>query len=293
MIDRDNVTFSGMSMADLASEKDRFSQLYRDTGVVYLPRLLADDPDFRAYVADLARLTNRLGEEAGISFQDQPRLEARLTLLANANRKSVGSIYDVGTRPAKLISAVKVKYHAAFLAFIDACFGPDALVATPTLSDTLHVFPPGAENYKYNLPIHQDFPYLIQSPQQITIWISLSELAVGSGGITVWLGSHTLGIAKHRKNAHGHYEAVLDPEELAGFPSLTVEAGFGDVLLVDSLCLHRSEPNRTTDQTRITQLFRYSNLNHPEAIRHRWISTDYSNVGEVFPRLYPDRFAAE
>jgi hypothetical protein len=43
-------------------------------------------------------------------------------------------------------------------------------LASPALSDTLHVFPPGTENLRSNLPIHQDYPYLMQSPAQITVW---------------------------------------------------------------------------------------------------------------------------
>lgn len=287
----DELTFPGKTLADLSKDQESIASLFREAGALYFPKLLCREEGFLRYVADLGRLTNTLGAEIGLSWSSDLRLEERLTILAEANRRSVGAIYDIGTRPAKLISAAGVKFHPHLLSLMAACFGGNPLLAFPTLSDTLHVFPPGEENYKYNLPIHQDFPYLLQSPEQITVWISLSAKAEGAGGITVWPTTQKLGIVRHRKNDLGHYESVLPEAELARYPSLCVEADFGDVLIANSLCLHRSEPNRTSDQTRITQLFRYSNLACAEAARHRWVSSEYTNLGELFPRLYPDCFA--
>lgn len=284
------LTLPGKALADLESEKEKIAARFRETGAIYFPGLLARESAFRDYVADLIQLTNILGKEVGVHFHQDLRLDERLTELAKVHRKSVGSIYDIGTRPAKLVSAAAVKFHPHLLALMNTCFGGQPLLASPTLSDTLHVFPPGEENYKYNLPIHQDFPYLLQSPEQITVWISLSAAGEDTGGISVWPGTHKLGIVPHRKNAFGHYESTLPIAELDGYSELTIEADFGDVLLANSLCLHRSNPNRTTDRTRITQLFRFSNLVCDEAVKHRWVSSEYGNVGELFPRIYPDSF---
>ncbi|MFO0944805.1 MAG: phytanoyl-CoA dioxygenase family protein [Planctomycetota bacterium] len=264
-----DVTVAKLSLEAMPGHLPRLLAIYKETGVVYLPGLLVADAGFQCYVRDLTWLTDQLAHAAGLTFEVNLRLEERLSLLAKSHRRSVGTIYDIGTRPAKLLSATKVKYHAGFLHFVEGYFGPAGVPATPTLSDTLHVFPPGEENYKYNLPIHQDFPYLIQSPEQITLWISLSAFAAGAGGITVWPGSHSLGVAKHRKNRHGHYEAEISDEELTRFSSLTLEAGFGDVLIVDSLCLHRSEPNRTSDKTRIATLSLLESRAFADAVRHR------------------------
>ena len=87
-------------------------------------------------------------------------------------------IYDIGTGPAKLLSAMRLKLHPTFVGLARAVFGTSAVLASPTLSDTLHVFPPGAENFRFNLPIHQDYPYLMQSPAQLTLWVIVSNLGV-------------------------------------------------------------------------------------------------------------------
>ena len=43
--------------------------------------------------------------------------------------------------------------------------------------------------------MHQDYPYIMQSPEQITSYINLGKLqSFGNGGIKVWLGSHKEGV---------------------------------------------------------------------------------------------------
>lgn len=44
-----------------------------------------------------------------------------------------------------------------------------ALIVSPPAGDTLHLFPPGRQFRKYNLPPHQDYQYLMQLPAQITM----------------------------------------------------------------------------------------------------------------------------
>ena len=106
---------------------------------------------------------------------ERQSLAALITDLARTHRPLVGRIYDIGTHPAKLMSAIRLKLHPAFDAFARAVLGPAAVLATPGLSDTLHVFPPGSENFRFNLPVHQDYPYLMPSAAQITFWLSLGE----------------------------------------------------------------------------------------------------------------------
>ena len=157
----------------LERAEDELAAEFRREGVLVLPGILARDPLFLDYVAELRALLLALYAQAGRQPDEPASLATLTTELARTHRPLVGRIYDIGTGPAKLLSALRLKLHPTFMALAQAVFGPGAVVASPALSDTLHVFPPGAENFRFNLPIHQDYPYLMQSPAQITLWLSL------------------------------------------------------------------------------------------------------------------------
>jgi hypothetical protein len=166
------------------------------------------------------------------------------------------------------------------------------VLASPTLSDTLHVFPPGAENFRFNLPIHQDYPYLMQSPAQITLWLNLGEEA-DCGGVTVWRRSHTLGLLPCRPNAHGHLEVIDGERHATSFDPIFVGGGFGDVAVIHTFSLHRSEHNLSRDRTRLVQLFRYADLNQPAAAALGWASVPPRDQLGLFGRTHPDKLALD
>jgi Phytanoyl-CoA dioxygenase (PhyH) len=271
---------------------DELAAEFRREGVLVLAGALARDPLFLDYVAELRALLLALYAQAGRQPDERASLVGLITELARTHRPLVGRIYDIGTGPAKLLSALRLKLHPAFTTLAQAVFGPGAVVASPTLSDTLHVFPPGAENFRFNLPIHQDYPYLMQSPAQITLWLSLGADA-DCGGVTVWRRSHTLGLLPCRRNPHGHLE-VIDGERLAAAsPSIFVGGGLGDVAVIDTFSLHRSEHNLSTDRTRLVQLFRYANLNQPASAATGWASVPPRDEVRLFGRTHPDKLVGE
>ena len=271
---------------------DTLAQEFQREGVLVLPGLLADDPLFLEYVGDIRGLLLALYAEAGRTPARDASLAALVTDLARTHRPLVGRIYDIGTGPAKLLSALRLKLHPTFVALARAVFGPSAVLASPTLSDTLHVFPPGAENFRFNLPIHQDYPYLMQSPAQLTLWVSLGADR-DCGGVTVWRGSHRLGLQPCRPNQHGHLEVVDGERLVAKCASVFVGGGLGDVAVIDTFSLHRSEHNVSTDRSRLVQLFRYANLDQPAAIATGWASVPPRDGMKLFARTHPEKLAAD
>lgn len=104
--------------------------------------------------------------------------------MAAYDRALLGYIYDMGTRPCKFNSARTLAanddidwINKSFFRSKDlkassessyANFKRRSLFLCPPNGETLHIFPPGEREFKYNLPVHQDFPYLLQSQSQIT-----------------------------------------------------------------------------------------------------------------------------
>jgi len=270
---------------------DALAAEFQREGTLVLPGLLAHDPLFLDYVAELRVLVLALYGQAGRPPDERLSLAGLITELARTHRPLVGRIYDIGTGPAKLLSAMRLKLHPGFVALARAVLGPAAVLASPAVSETLHVFPPGAENFRFNLPIHQDYPYLMQSPAQITLWLSLSA-DTECGGVTIWRRSHALGLLACRRNAHGHLE-VVDGERLtAGYEPVFVGGGFGDVAVMHTFSLHRSEHNLSSDRTRLVQLFRYADLTHPAATALGWASVPPRDELRLFARTHPDKLVA-
>jgi hypothetical protein len=283
-------TFRNRHPAFLIEERERLQRLFDETGVLFFPGLLREDPLFLAYVEDLTELARTLLIGCAQEPDPDAGLAETVTRLAKADRKLAGTIYDIGTRPAKLLSGMLLKCHPAFVAFCRAVFGEGAIIATPSLSDTLHVFPPGEDSFRFNLPIHQDYPYLLQSPAQITFWVNFLPPAPNVGGISVWVGSHRLGICPTRKNEMGHLEVCLTDGTMDVMPSADLTCDVGDVVIMHSLLLHRSNHNLTADQTRIVQLFRYSDLRDSQSRAIHWASAEHGGRGASFAVCHPDKF---
>ena len=265
---------------------------FQREGVLVLPSALARDSLFLDYAAELRTLVLTLYDQAGQPADEKRSLAGLITELARTHRPLVGRIYDIGTGPAKLLSAMRLKLHADFVALARTVLGPAAVLASPALSDTLHVFPPGAENFRFNLPIHQDYPYLMQSPAQITLWLSLG-MDTDCGGVTVWRRSHRLGLLPCRPNTHGHLEVVDGDRLVADHEAVFVGGGFGDVAVIHTFSLHRSEHNLSTDRTRLVQLFRYADLSLPAATAMGWASVPPRDELRLFARTHPDKLVGE
>ncbi len=112
------------------------------------------------------------------------------------------------------------------------------------------------------------------------------------GGMTVWPGTHRDGVRRQRRDARGHLECVVDEAELACHRPLALGGHCGDLVVFHSNILHRSEKNYSDTQTRLVQLFRYSDLRDAEAQRVQWQCADVTPGAPRFETLYPELVAA-
>lgn len=82
---------------------------------------------------------------------------------------------------------------------------------------------------------------------------------------------------------------MTDGIDLDRYEEIRVEADLGDVVVFHSNILHRSEKNYSVEGTRIVQLFRFSDLNDPEATRIGWDSADVTPAARKFEEVYPEK----
>lgn len=282
-----DITIDAATPQNIDGHLERIRQIYSSEGAVILPGFLREDALFARFLADLSAITQELSRWAGVAIDPALPLDEQVSRLASVRRDLAGKIYDVGTRPNKLLSGMQLKLHPAFTRMTRRLFPEDAIIATPTLSDTLHVFPPGQDSYRFNLPVHQDYPYLLQSPNQVTFWVPLSRRHADAGGMTLWRGSHTLGVRRQQRDADGHLQCVADARELERWNEVRCEGDLGDVVVFHSNILHRSERNVSSNKTRLVQLFRFSDLRDEEARRIGWENADVLPRAKKFEDLYP------
>ena len=105
-------------------------------------------------------------------------------------------------------------------------------------------------------PAHQDHIFIQGSKTVYTCWIPLGDCPRELGGLSVLRGSHRLGVLPVRAaEGAGGRHVIFDDDA----PQEWFETDFlvGDVLVFHSLTVHKSIPNRTKNQIRLSTDFRY------------------------------------
>jgi len=102
-------------------------------------------------------------------------------------------------------------------------------------------------------PWHQDYPYWYafagtDARDIATAVLFLDDASVENGAIRVLPGSHAGGPAPRDPNDSTHF--LADPARIDVRHERAIEVAAGGLLLISSLLLHRSSPNRSTHQRR-------------------------------------------
>lgn len=273
----------GLRPSDIPAHIDEIAARYEAHGMVIFPGLLDGCPEFEAYLSDIRWMLSKLYARAGRKLESDD-LGDIIATLATFDPKAGQIVADMGTQPNKFFSANRLKFSAWMHTILTAIMGENAVSATPHAGDTLHLFMPGKPFHRYNLPIHQDYQFLMQSPKQTTLYMGLSAFHPGVGGLEYWPGSQRLGVLNCKRNAAGSFE--LDASAVSGLQSRTAFWDVGDVAVFNSLMVHRSIENETADKGRAVQIMRFSDLNNADAEALDWRSTTYPRRGVAFEDAY-------
>jgi len=285
--------FPGLKPADIANNLDELGECYAQHGIVVMPGLLAGDADFQRYLGAIRFLFTRIFaryDQSVEADEDIGVLLARLKGFAPLDGRIVA---DMGTQQNKFVAGNRLKFAEFVTKLLERVYGEEAVLATPQAGDTLHFFMPGEEFHRYNLPIHQDYQYLMQSPRQTTLYIGLSKPFPNVGGLEYWPGSHRLGVLHNERNENGSFRVVDGEQLMKDFPRKQYMWDVGDVSLFDSLLCHRSIPNTSADFGRSVQIFRFSDLNDATAEKYDWRSTTYERRSARFENEHPELYRGE
>lgn len=247
-------------------ENDILEFLYDICGVIIL--FLQGDK-FNNSILNLFKESYKCGNKKKVI----ELLDSVLISINEIDRSVIAKIYDMGTRPTRFLSANQLFYNEQIQEIVDHFFKNNShtpILVKPFNGETLHVIPPGEENFRFNLPIHQDFPYLLQSEKQLTFWLNLTKSnKQDQGGIRVYPDTHKYGIPYTKKDDHGHYEV-----DIASYPEfdeskyIDSESSQFELYAIDSLTWHASRRNISPEGVRMTYIFRISDVSDKYAINY-------------------------
>ena len=226
----------------------------------YLAIVLYDDGRFKD---ESLQILNAL-EDGNIDAIDS-NIQNAMFNVQKIDRALLSKLYDMGTRPNKFLTGNKLFFNDEIVRIAEAFFRSKSegkhLLVKPERGETLHLFTPGESQFKHNLPIHQDYQYLGQSSDQLTFWLFLSG-SIKSGGVRVFPGTHIDGPLECTKNEHGQHEVSIKSASKFDFRN---GIDFGgeqfQLLAIDSLTCHQSIRSSCSISSRLTYIWRFSNLN--------------------------------
>jgi len=270
----------------LLKEKKQIAELYNKYGVVIFPGFFKNDKNFKNYIKDLSWLFEEIISRH--STESIPNdIGDKLVTLNKLNPIDGKIITNLGTQHNKFNSFNRIKYSNYITSIVKEIFGEKSIITTPQAGDTLHFFPPGEGFYKYTLPPHQDYQYLMQSPSQITFYMGLSSYKENVGGLRIWEKSNELGILPTTTNKFGAFEIKNSETILKEFSTIDYNWEVGDLGFFDSLLAHSSIPNNNPDNGRVVQIFRFSDINNSQSKEYNFKSTTYKRDGIDFSNIHP------
>jgi hypothetical protein len=265
------------------SLSDRDLEVFYETGILRFAGALRDDPVFHTFLRDLTWTARRLLKRANVEVQFNASLALMLPMLLKAEGGALPRFLNgLCSHPMKLMSGNLLKCDPRLMFVLRKLMGEDAVIASPTMSDSIlfniatDLLPSAVDGAPHqSLPIHQDYPYMMQSDRQLVVWIPLVEYNHQLGGFHCWLGSHKDGPAPQTKK--GDYYALEESGASLDkrFERHFVDWQLGDVVVFDSLLVHQTVRNTHPTETRIIQMFRFSDLNSQTAEEYFWRSTAY------------------
>jgi hypothetical protein len=265
----------------LIQNKKYVAELYNEYGVVIFPNFFKNNDIFQSYIDDLNWVFKEIISRHSNDIIPDDTGD-KLVMLNQLKSIDGKIITNLGTQHNKFNSFNRIKYSNYISSILKEIYNNESILVTPQSGDTLHFFPPGNEFYKYNLPPHQDYQYLMQSPSQITFYMGLSNYKDNVGGLRIWEKSHKLGILPSTTNEFGAFEVADYKNILKDFETLDYGWNIGDFGFFDSLISHSSIPNISQNNGRIVQIFRFSDINNCEAKKYNFKSTVYKREGIEF-----------
>ena len=181
------------------------------------------DKTLDASTEELDRLRGKFAEELEISIDDYDERICQWRDLWMQNTH-----FDKFLRMNKMIEAAKFFLRENSIQLLH-----DHVIRKPisALNETV--------------PWHQDFPFWpVDTPNSLSCWIPMEQVKENGGCLEVIVGSHLWG-------ASPPVDFIMDPKDFSGRDDIVrIPVNKGDIVVLNSLTWHRSNPNEVPGTSR-------------------------------------------
>jgi hypothetical protein len=282
------VQFAGRPLVEALAEA---RQLYAEEGC-FLARRLFSATDLEATQAAVSNLIDLTYQQLRRTrpHSTPPCFDDGMTELAEIDRSLVGRIFDACRR---LLPVHRLSVDERLITIAAQLMGAQELAVAASDIKALRIDLPEEEKYLFGW--HQDYPYVMDSPDGVIFWIPMQDVDETNGCLTVALGSEKAGVRKlvlddpdNLQNNKQKMMRLADESAPDVHEQRRVPATLGDVLVFNTLLLHKSGSN-LSDRARFTLQVRFGNFAHPTAIEKGWPGS--MRDGSVFHKLHPEYIA--
>jgi len=159
--------------------------------------------------------------------------------------QQIGSMHYLAKVHTILSSAAKLASHPRILDVVEQLIGPDILIynATYIIKEA---------NTKSHVSWHQDLTYWgLDSDDQVSVWLALSDASKSSGCMRMIPGSHRLGRQHHILGEEDENNVLLQSQRVADIDeskAVAAELKPGQASFHHGWLLHASSPNASSDR---------------------------------------------
>ena len=98
----------------------KYIKIYKEYGVVIFRGFFNDDKVFQNFYDDVKTLAKIIIKQNKLEINKAQNLNRLITEISKSNRREIGYLYDLGTRPLKLLSGIDLKTHPKVVNIINA-----------------------------------------------------------------------------------------------------------------------------------------------------------------------------
>lgn len=128
----------------------------------------------------------------------------------------------------------------------------ESLLGEKAIGKTIEYFNKPSKIGKPTPPHQDNFYFMLNPPQALTMWLGLEEVDEENGCVRYIRGSHLLGMRTHGKTqTSGFSQAITDyGEKESKEDEILFHTGPGDLLIHHSMTIHRADGNTSKNRTR-------------------------------------------
>lgn len=237
------LTHSFQDSAAIAGDAEAMRRRAAVSGYLYFPGLLEADMilNVRQQVAEVC-------QELGWLAEGRPPAEAITRPGMRIGDYNDPNYVKLAQKVLPLPGFGELGRHPAIIEVLEKLFGRQVEAG---LGDVCRVFGPGWPELATKP--HQDHFYVGGTAELWTVWLPLGDCPAELGGLAVLPGSHRQGLLDHSGEGDAKYVAAIPEDAAWAFGDYAC----GDVIMFNSLTLHRAGPNLTADRLRLSADYRY------------------------------------